>query len=338
MSDSKRLIVLESQDQVNQLKDVIEYIALSKPELELRVLNRQESSTVIYYLVKELVDGKLAFKEGDETNSNAITAILFGVPVNKITSKHIKAYQLLVDEPSWFSVSYALDAQIKNVIKPSDWTEWQVVKVGSLIALAEGQDYRITEFHKESAALSDDDEAIVTLNCLNPINYIYHQFVKQYAGNIEHLKRALANPHNEISTLCRNTFIQFLNDPADYISGLFLDTLVEMQPQMELACTTLGHKTFIDTSLNIFDITAFKSNVVSKVITAFVMGSCKHRLKNDESYVVEYYPNTHVIAVFKKQFSMISEQYEADLLNAFRRGDFLPEHERVIAERIAINS
>lgn len=336
--NSKRFIVLEAQDQANNIVDFIEWLALTQPDLGLKALTRRETSNIVYFLVRDIVDVQLAHRNFNPENTEYIASILFGIPKNKLTQAQTKLYERVTNENMWVSIVATLRKQVAHTVKHGDWTDWNVVKVGSLVGLAEGEDHRITEYHREAKALDVDEEAVLTLNCKNPINYLYNEFSKRYGANFLQLKQMLMDPEVKLDDFYRRLLNQFVQDPTEYIVGLFLDTLVLMHPQIEISKNAFKRNHFIERALGIYDMNSFQSKVVQKLIMAFGMNWFNHEIKKDENYFVEYYLGTHIMAIFHKQFSTITEKYEAELLNAMIRGDYLPPKEREIAERLYLES
>lgn len=334
MTDSKRFVVLEAQHQADQLVDFVEYLALSQPQLGLKAIDRRQSSIVMYLLIRDLVDEQLAHVSNNPDNMELIASILFGTPKNKLTKEQTTKLEVVTNSQLWHSLRINLLKQINAHIEMGSWTDWTVVKSGSLIGMTEGEDHRITEYHKEAKALSVDDEAVVTLNCANPINYLTNEFMKVYGHRIGDLQRTLMDPEVKIDVFHRRILNEFVRNPTEYIVGLFLDTLVLIHPQIEISRNAFTRNLFIERALGIYDISTFQNRVVAKLIAAFGMNWTTTEVKKDQNYYVEYYLGTHVMAIFQKEFSTITEKYEAELLNAFVRGDHLPAHEREVAERL----
>ena len=114
--------------------------------------------------------------------------------------------------------------------------------------------------------------------------------------------------------------------------------MLKVNPQLELDKTVapqLNH--IILKMLNIHDLEVFHKEIVSKLIIAFGLGWLGTTIRKDESYVLEYYRGTNIMAIFKKQFTSLTEKYEEDLLRAFIRNDYLPYEERKIAEKLYID-
>lgn len=338
MTNSKRFVVLETQDQATTLVDLIEWLTLTHPEYGLKAINRREAANIIYLLVRDIVDELLFHKNFNPDNTSMISSILFGTALGETNAEQSAILTKVTQEAMWNTIVFNVRKQIEFTIKKGTWTDWNVVKAGNLICMSEGEDHRITEFNREAKALDSDDEAVLTLNCTNPINYLYAQFSKRYGPNFVSLKQMLNDPNNNLDPFYQRVLTAFVNNPTEYIIGLFLDTLVYMHPQIELSKNTVNRSLFIERALGIHDMSSFQTNVVQKLIMAFGMNWFNHEIKKDENYFVEYYPTTHVLAVFKKPFTSITEKYEAELLNAFTRGDFLPPTERAVAERLFIES
>lgn len=334
MENSKRFIVLEAQDQANNLVDYIEWLALTQPDLGLKAITRREASNVVYLLVRDIVDYQLAHKPANPENAEMIVSILFGTPKNKLTPDLTKRYNRVTEEQMWQSIVATLRRQVHQTVKYDTWVEWNVVKSGSLVGLAEGEDHRITEYHREAKAVDDEEESVLTLNCRNPINYLYNEFSKRYGSNFAQLRLMLNDPNTKMDNFYRNILNKFIQDPTEYIVGLFLDTLTMMHPQIGLASCSPKRSQFIERALGIHDMISFQSHTVQRLIMAFGMNWFNHTIKKDEQYVVEYYQATHILAIFKKAYSSLTEKYEADLVVALVRGDYLPPEERKLAERL----
>ena len=337
MSGSKRFIVLEVQDQADVIKQLVEYMALSAPQLGLKTITHREATNILYFIVRDELDALLAHKLGDAANAEMVIAILWGIPKNKVTKAHSDMFSELKQHSLFQGAIYEIGLQIKRYISADSWTDWNAVKVGTLIALHEGEDHRITEYHKEAKALSLDheDEAVVTVNCCNPINYLYNQFKAHYGGNMHALMAHVQNPMVEMDPYWRKIISDFFADPSEFIASIFVDTLIKINPQIELAVMAAPKlNQILLKMLNIHNLEKFQSDVVSKLIIAFGLGWLGTSIKKDESYVLEYYRGTNVLAIFKKQFTSLTEKYEEDLLRAFIRNDYLPYEERKIAEKL----
>lgn len=337
MSGSKRFVVLEVQDQADVFKELIEFTALSEPTLGLRNITRREATNILYFIVRDELDGLLAHKLGNVENSELVISILWGIPKNKVTKAHHDAFKVITQHSLYQGAIFEIRKQLNRYIELGSWVDWTVVKSGTLISLIEGDDHRITEYHKSEKALSTDhnDEAVVTINCCNPINYLYNQFKLKYGDNMQDLMEHMSNPHNKMDPYWRKVISEFFADPSDFIIGIFLDTMTKINPQVELEATfTPRMNGIIQKMLNIHDMEKFQSDVVSKLIIAFGLGWLGTSIMRDESYVLEYYRGTNIMAIFKKQFTSHTEQYEEDLLRAFIRSDYLPYEQRVIAERL----
>lgn len=337
MSGSKRFIVLEVQDQAEVLKELIEHTSLVAPQLGLKTITRHEATNLLYFITRDELDSMLAHKLGDVENREYVVSILWGIPKNKVTKVHHDMFNELTNHSLYRGVIGEVRKQIGCYIDLGSWTDWTVVKAGTLIALTEGEDHRITEFHRETKALSTehDEEAVVTVNCCNPINYLYNQFKIRYGGNMQELMAYVQCPQAVIDPYWSKVISEFFSDPSEFITSIFLDTLIRMNPQIELTpLHTPKMNSILIKMLNIHDLERFQSDVVAKLIIAFGLGWLGTSIMKDESYMLEYYRATNVLAIYKKQFTSMTEKYEEDLLRAFIRNDYLPYEDRKIAEKL----
>lgn len=338
MSGSKRFIVLEILDHVDVLKSCVEFLSLSSPVLGLKMITHREATTIVYYLTRDTIDAALAHKAPDPSNIDSITAILFGIGKVNVTASHLTAYNEIRQHSLWQGVEVNLRRQIAQYVPMECWTDWSVIKSGTLVGLTEGEDHRITEFTKEAKSLNanedESDEAVATVNCLNPINYLYKQFTSRYGYNLRDLQAHFANPNVKIDAFYRKLVADFFADPTEQIAAMFCEGLTRVNPQIELSNHCPKVDRVLLKLLNIYDMEAFQRDVVAKLVIAFGMGQISYSVKTDESYSLEYYKATNIISIFKKLYGTITEKYEDELLHALNRGDFLPYEDRKIAERV----
>lgn len=335
MTGQKRFIVLEVQDQADAIKQCIEWIALSQPSLGLRDLKLRDATNILYFIARDLVDFQLSFKNPNPENAENIISILFGTPRNKISRVQHDMLKTLSTHSLWEGAVYTLRKQIEQYVELNTWVDWNVVKVGTLISLTEGEDHRVTEYHKESKALNEEDEALVTVNCKNPINFLYNRFKQRYSVNMHRLLAHCQDPDVQMDNYYRKVASDFFSDPTLFICGLFCDTMIRINPQIELGEPNAPKlNQVIIKLLDIHDMERFQSEEVSKLIMAFGLGWLGFDIKRDESYTLEYYTSTHVMAIFRKSYTTLTEKYEEELLRAFIRNDFLPEKDRLIAEKL----
>lgn len=336
MAGSKRFIVLEILDHVDVLKECVEFLALTSPDTGLKVINHREASSILYFLACDTVDAELAHKLYNPENVENILSILYGVPRNALVKGHHDAYQVIRTHSLWQGVEFNLHKQIGEYIEHDSWTDWKVVKSAGLVGLVEGEDHRIVEFHKPEKALDveNEDEAAVTINCSNPINYLYNQFMIRYGYNLKVAQDHLNRPDVVMDQFYRKMISDFLADPTEQIAAMFCEGMSRVNPQIEVSINAPKINRALFKILNIYDDETFYREIVSKLIMAFGMGHLGYAVKKDESYTLEFYTGTNIMAVYRKRFSTITEKYEEELLHAFNRGDFLPYEERKIAERL----
>lgn len=337
MSESKRFIVLEIVDHVEVLKECVEFLAMCSPDSGLRVIGHRDAASIIYFLTRDAVDASLAHIVGSLDNIDSIISILYGVPKTKVNKSHHDAYKVISSHSLWVGVEQNITRQVRNYIPLESWTDWTVIKSAGLVGLTEGEDHRIAEFHKLAKSLPDDDgtdEAVTTINCTNPINYLYTQFYQRYGHILAEVNTYYNNPDVKIDPFYRNILVNFINNPMEQMAAFFCEGITRVNPQIELAKHCPSVDLVLFKILQIFDIESFYRDVVAKLVIAFGMGQLGYSVKSDESYQLEYYQLTGIISIFKKAYSTHTEKYEDDLLHALNRGDYLPYGERIIAERI----
>lgn len=341
MSGPKRFIVLEVQAQAETIKQYIDYMALTYPETKVNPISLRQAETIVYYLVRDIADGRMAHKLSNPENVDLIQCILFGCSRGQLRQVHNEAYKAVTEHSLWHGVTHALESQLGRHIKRDTWTDWVVILNTNLVALVEGEDHRITEYHKVEKAIDMlaevGEEAVLTVNCSNPINYLHNQFNARYGNNITTLQDMVQNPLVEMDMYFRKMASGFFQDAQTLIAGIFCEGLVRVNPQIELSPSCPTTTPGILKLLGIYDIESFYTNVVSKLIIAFGMGRLGHAIKRDQSYTLEFYKDTGVIAIFDKKFNTLTERNEEELLHALIRGDYLPYDERIIAEKLYID-
>lgn len=300
---NNRFIVLETKLYHNTLEDIIQYM-LSSYSINSIEINKKKIRRILHAIVKNIIDTKKCYETPTDL-SEELHEILF-------TTKQgdsLTIVKKLLKDLSFSNIIDSLEKQIQSHIGAKTFSLWEIVSVGDLIALVEGEDFRIKEYHRLTNSVND--EAVILLNCTNIITYLTNKFI-QYYGLPVHI-------HPEI--IC-----------TKQITLMFLETLCDKYPCIKY---TDKERSFLNPdyflTLGITNGIEFINETVSEIITGFGLTCLNDRLDKYKHYELEY-SSSGILAIYEQEPKGESELNE--LLTSLLNGDYLPPHEREIAERL----
>lgn len=356
---SRRFAVLEVNGIAQNLINLIQFTVDNNPPCGLRKLDKLSAMEVIYKMAISAVNWRLAHNPYGDYEEGIIET-LFG-PRPKGPSAEDKAlYRQISLNPLWCGITGDIERQVSEHIEVDTYKDWKVIRVGSLIGLAEGQDYRITEYYRLHPDQTENDTAVITLDASNPVNYLLGQFTKEFGPRLQQLAStdfyigdhiALNNDmifHQDLHTQMKLQNIRshnrsmIVNNPADakralmevynntsgYIAAMFIDALINMYPMVELAYNAPRFNTCALSKLGVWNMDRFRTDYLQRVISAFGLSYFTTYLKKDKKYVLEYSSN-NILAIYEKAVEKPSEHNEVELVQSFINGDRLsPEDTR----------
>lgn len=364
--DTRHFVVLETSGPVQQLQMLMEFVVDNNPGTGLQKLNKVSTLDLIHKIVIQAVNWRMAHNPYG-CYEKAILGCLFGERDKDYTKKEKQIYQVLSNDPQWTSVTQFLEQQINTNITVDTYKDWRVIKVGNLLGLAEGEDYRVAEYYRLHPEQKENEEAVITLNASNPINYLLGQFNHQFGQKLTHLVNQHPSffleqnrvnqtlvTHKDIFTQERMRTIQrhgwemVKNDPEavsmhlqwiynnteQYITGMFLDTLVTMYPMIELDRLAPRFNPMGMAQLGVWNMEKFREEYLQRVISAFGFSYFSTYLKKDKVYKLEFYNNTNILSVFEKPIVAKSVQEDLELVRSFIAGDRLPTEQARRAQEL----
>lgn len=355
-AQSRRFAVLEVNGIAQNLVNLMEFVVDNNPPCGLKKLSRMGAIDLIHKMTITAVNWRLAHNPyGDY--EEAIMAAIFGARSKKYSAEEKNIYNVLSNDPLWCGITNDVERQVSEHIEPDTWIEWKVIKVGNLIGLAEGQDYRISEYYRLHPEQREDDQAVITLDASNPVNYLLAQFNKEFGQKLQNLLQSdtqlltTIRPQRQtpithvdpftqqrLNTIqrqnremvkfnpedLRQQLIDIYNNTDRYIAGMFVDTLTNMYPMVELAYNAPRFNASILHHLGVWNMDRFRADYLQKVISAFGLSYFTAYLKKDKKYVLEYSSN-NILAIYEKPTAPQSDREDHELLRSFMAGDRLPE-------------
>lgn len=354
--ETRRFAVLETNGIVQQLVMLMEFVVDNNHGTGLKKLTKTAATDLIHKMAIEAVNWRMAHNPyGDY--EKPIMQSLFGTRDKDYTKKEKAIYKALTDDPQWVSISGEIERQISAHIEIDTYKDWKVIKSGYLIGLAEGQDFRITEYYRLHPEQKEDEEAVITLNASNPINYLLGQFKdafgekliqlmnqqpayfeQQFKMNEEPIRHENMLTEMRLNALQRQNRAMVKSDPESiqrhlrwiydhtqqYVTSMFLDTLVTMYPMIELDVHAPRFNALGMQQLGVWNMERFRVDVLQRMVSAFGFSYFTTYLKRDKKYKLEFYPGTNVLAVFEQAIKNKTEVEMHELVRSFINGDRLP--------------
>lgn len=355
--ETRRFVVLEINGMVQQLRMLLDYVVDNNPGTGLNKLSKVGAVDLIHKIAIAAVNWRMAHNPYG-SYEHAILACLFGERDKDYSKKEKQIYTVLTRDPQWAGIIAQLETQISAHIEVDTYQDWKVIKVAGLIGLAEGQDYRITEYYRLCPEQKENEEAVVTLNASNPINYLLTQFQKEFGEKLAQMASqhysffSNQNPINQTLITHKDIFTQerlrtmqrhgwhmvktdpeavsrhlqwVYNNQQQYVVSMFLDTLVKMYPMIELDRTAPMFNPMGLAQLGVWNMERFSESFLQRVIAAFGFSYFTTYLNKDKRYKLEYYQNTNILAVFENELKEPTQADDHELLRSFIAGDRLPE-------------
>lgn len=363
-AQSRRFAVLEVNGICQNLINLIEFTVDNNPACGLRKLTRVTAMNILHKMTIAAVNWRLAHNPYGDYEETIIET-LFG-PRPKGPSADDKAlYRQISLNPLWCGITGDVERQVSIHIELDTYKDWKVVRVGSLIGLAEGQDYRITEYYRLNPEQRENDTAVITLDASNPVNYLLGQFTKEFGPRLQELANQNFNfvqpvilaqapryhqdihkqiemqniqAHNQSmivnnSNVARDALIDVYNNTSGYVAALFIDTLVSMYPMVELAYNAPRFNGTALHHLGVWNMDKFRTNYLQRVISAFGLSYFTSYLKKDKKYVLEYSAH-NILAIYEKPAETATACADFDLLQSFINGDRLVPEEQKRAQAL----
>lgn len=359
-TETKRFVVLEVNGIAQNLINLMEFVVDNNPTAGFKKLNKLAAINLLHKMAVMSVNWRLAHNPYGDYEAAIMEGVL-GPRPSDYTTEEKQAYKELSTDPLWYGITDSIEAQISKHIEVDTYKDWKVVRVGTLIGMAEGQDYRITEYYRLNPEQREDDTAVISVDMTNPVNYLLGQFKQTFGSKMEQLLAAgpdysqiidyrssnlgfnatleQHHRHNEIrrhnsSMLVSNpadgynSFLTVYTNPDAYIAAMLVDTLANMYPMVELAFSAPQFNTQVINMLGMWNVDQFRTEYVQRVISAFGLRYFSSYLKRDKRYVLEYSSN-NVLSIYEKQKESPTEQEDRELVQSLIDGDRLnPEDAR----------
>lgn len=364
--DTRRFAVLEIYGIVQQLVILMEFVVDNNHGTGLKKLTKTTAIDLIHKMAIEAVNWRLAHNPYG-SYEKAIMQSLFGEREKDYSKKEKQIYNALSSDPQWLTIVNEIERQISEHIEVDTYKDWKVVKTGGLIGLAEGQDFRITEYYRLHPDQKDNEEAVITLKASNPINYLLGQFNKQfgerliflmnqqpfhfqqqYRHEIQPIQHENKLTEMRLQALQRHSQEMVKSDPEaiqshlrwvyenteQYVTSMFLDTLVTMYPMIERDPMVPMFNPLGLAQLGVWNVEKFREEYLQRMVSAFGFSYFTTYLKKDKKYKLEFYQGSNVLAVYEAPIKDVTEAEMHELVRSYIAGDRLPVHEARKAQEL----
>lgn len=364
--DTRNFVVLDVSGTVTQLQLLMEFVVDNNVGTGLKRLNKTATFELVHKIVIQGVNWRMAHNPYG-CYEKAILECLFGERDKEYSKKEKQLYTALTNDPQWLAIVDYIEKQISEHIKVDTYKDWRVIKVGNLLGLAEGEDYRITEYYRLCPEQKENEEAVITLNASNPLNYLLAQFNHIFGLRLEQLANErffnseLVFSKNEqlinhkdlftqerLRTMQRHSRDKLVSDPVavqqhlswindnrlEYVISMFFDVLKTIYPMIELDINVPRFNSAGLAYLSLWNSERYREEYVQRVISAFGFSYFSTYLKKNKKYKLEFYPQTCIFAVYEVTSNTPGEVDDMECLQSYINGDRLPPEQARRAQEL----
>lgn len=198
---------------------------------------------------------------------------------------------------------------IKKVVKNNSYYEWQVITIGRNVALIQGNDFRIKEYHRLTN--TDYNHQSIKLDIASIVKFLYYTYVR----------------NGDISEITASLIIQ----------KMIAEEVLSFYPNVELISS--GYGSDVDNKLNEIisnlDVNFNKSirGTIKQIIETYNYYEFTKALEEDKFYTLEINGNNLIFNPVDSNSPGQKVDYEMrTLVMALLNGDYLPPDERKVAE------
>lgn len=268
---------------------------------------------IVAQITKKIIEDRCNFPvslNGDNSDIDIDTYITNSLFLfrDKLTKKEKHEVKSICEQI--FNFTYEeLIHPIKEVVKNNNYYEWQVITIGRNIALIQGNDFRIREYHRLTN--TDYNHQSIKLDIASIVKYLYSIYVK----------------NKDISEITATLIIQ----------KMIAEEVLSFYPNAELISSGYGSDVdnTIDGILSNLDIDFNNSirGTIRQIIETYNYYEFTKALDEDKFYTLEINGNNLIFNPVEAYGSNQKVDHEMrTLVMALLNGDYLPPDERKVAE------
>ncbi|WPJ69181.1 hypothetical protein PAZH1_58 [Pseudomonas phage PA_ZH1] len=353
---SNKLIVLDTRHQEKAIYDLLgQMIASASIDEAIGVkLSKDVAQQFLHLMVENIVESLVSYKTAKDQYTNLkMAAAIFNCAVTDVDSNKATWVENLMKLPYLETIYLDIYKQVAKYIDSGTWIQWDVVKAGSVITLISGKDYRIAEYDRVHGIDNGDDHAVVSLNLLNPLNYLFSEFLHTFFHGFDKInlqtlgysiyesrrrtQLTLANGGSYTLNKDHITANHAYNIAVEYIqeqlTALLIGVIVKQYSNIKVSylIPKVNHDFFA--SLGLDNLLLFEEKYISPLVSSINMAYFSTRIEHDVKYELEYH--SYVISVYKNK----NATYPIEkLVFEYQRGDYLPDDQRAQAERYILEN
>lgn len=350
---SNKLIVLDTRHQEKAIYDLLSQIALSHSgEADVK-LSKDAAQQFLHLMIENIVESLVSYKTPKDQYTNLkMAAAIFNCNVTDVDSNKVTWVENLMKLPYLETIYLDLYKQVSTYVSNGTWIQWDVVKAGSVITLISGNDYRIAEYDRIHGVDNGDDHAVVSLNLLNPLNYLFSEFLRTFfygadKNNLQKIgygihsarQRNQLNKHGGCVITGKNSISpnHAYNIAVEYIleqlTALLIGVIVKQYSNINVSylIPKVNHDFFA--SLGLDNLVLFEETYISPLVSSINMAYFSTRIEHDVKYELEYH--SYVISVYKNKDATYPIE---KLVFEYQRGDYLPDDQRAQVERYILEN
>jgi len=307
MSD-KKFVMLDTRHQVKVIQDYLAHFHQQQPLVGMVQPTKAMALNMVQTIVAEIMEFKDKTTRVNPTDWDVVRAsILFGVTPGQILHRQVKFIERLFNHQQISTIYDDLKQQINAHEKYTSYNSWEVINTGSVIGLAEVGDRRI--LHWEMLEDAQEDR-YVTLD----LSRVYEEFSKEFTKNF--------GPY-----------------PASQMWAMIVKAVMDMFPQLHRIDK---YQELIDYDMaaayGIPDLTKWLDDYLRQVFATFNIASFGQYIVEGAKHDCNFFESSQSMCIVADKEEKVEVDTDAELAKQLMRGDYLPEEERIRAEKYLLEN
>jgi hypothetical protein len=300
--------MLDVRHQVNTILDYLSHIHQQQPLVGIVQPTKAMALNMVQSIVAEIMEQKDKGIRVNGTDWDVVRAsILFGTTPGQILHRQVKFIERIFKHELLETVHADLNHQICAHEKYTSYTAWEVINTGTMICLVEIGDRRI--LHWEMLEDAQEDQYI-TLD----LSRVFEEFAKEFEKNF--------GPY-----------------PNSQLWAMIVKAVMDMYPQlvrMDKRQENIDYD--MAAAYGIPDLTKWLDDYLRKVFETFNIAAFGQYICDGAKQECNFIESSMSVVVCRDKEEKVEVDSDAELAKQLMRGDYLPEPDRVRAEKYMLEN
>ncbi|WDS62398.1 hypothetical protein [Pseudomonas phage D6] len=307
MSD-KKLVMLDTRHQVKVILDYLSHYHQHQPLVGIVQPTKVMALNMVQSIVAEIMEFKDKSLHVNATDWDVVRAsILFGLTPGQVLHRQVKFIERIFKHDVINTIFDDIKHQINAHEKYSSYNTWEVINTGSAIVLAEIGDRRL--LHWEMLQDAQEDQYI-TLD----LSRVYEEFQKEFEKNF--------GPY-----------------PASQLWAMIVKAVMDMFPQLHRIDKFQEQINYdMAAAYGIPDLTKWLDQYLREVFKTFNIASFGQYICDGAKHDCNFTESQLSLTIVADKEEKVEVDTDAELAKQLMRGDYLPEADRIRAEKYLLEN